>query len=229
MRLDKYLSHCGLGTRSQTRSLIQRGVVEVNGEVCRQIGQHINDEEVRVFGEPLVYEPYLYYMMNKPQGVLSAANDKKQPTVMDLLQGDNPIPVHVVGRLDKDTTGLLLLTNNGALAHKIMSPKTKLPKVYDMTLAHPLSLTDIQTLENGILLDEKRTLPCSITHLHGTVYTITLMEGRFHQIKRMMHHVGNEVLTLHRTQIGPLVLDPSLALGAFRRLTEQELFGLLSK
>ena len=229
MRLDKYLSHCGLGTRSQTRSLIQRGVVEVNGEVCRQIGQHINDEEVRVFGEPLVYEPYLYYMMNKPQGVLSAAKDKKQPTVIDLLAGDNPLPVHVVGRLDKDTTGLLLLTNNGALAHKIMSPKTKLPKVYDMNVAHPLSLTDIQTLEAGILLDEKKTLPCSITHLNGTLYTITLMEGRFHQIKRMMHHVGNEVLTLHRTQIGPLVLDTSLALGAFRRLTEQELFGLLSK
>jgi 16S rRNA pseudouridine516 synthase len=229
MRLDKYLSHSGLGTRTETRKLIKQGVVEVNGEVCLDIGRHINQADVRVFGDLIQYEEFLYYMMNKPKGVVSASKDPKQPTVIDLLQGDNPLPVHVVGRLDKDTTGLLLLTNDGALAHKIISPKSKLPKVYEMTLEQPLSHDHIQTLEQGILLDEKITLPCSITHVNGTQYTITLMEGRFHQVKRMMHHVGNEVLTLHRTQIGPLVLDESLAAGNYRSCRKEEVKKLLSK
>jgi 16S rRNA pseudouridine516 synthase len=227
MRLDKYLSHSGLGTRTETRKLIKQGVVEVNGEVCLDIGRHINHEDVRVYGEPIQYEQFLYYMMNKPKGVVSASKDPKQPTVIDLLKGENPIPVHVVGRLDKDTTGLLLLTNDGALAHKIISPKSKLPKVYEMTLEQPLSHDHIQTLEQGILLDEKITLPCSITQINGTQYTITLMEGRFHQVKRMMHHVGNEVLALHRTQIGPLVLDESLALGEHRFCNKEEVKKLL--
>lgn len=222
MRLDKYLSHCGVGTRSETRELIKLGVVEVDGVVCKQLGRHIQNETVTLYGEPLAYEPFLYYMMHKPKGVLSASKDKKQLTVIDLLNGENPLPVHVVGRLDKDTTGLLLLTNNGALAHKIISPKTKLPKVYEMTLDQPLSNEEIQTLETGILLDGKMTLPCEIKLIQGLTYNITLMEGRFHQIKKMMQHVNNEVIELHRHSIGSLTLDPSLTPGQFRPLTKEE-------
>jgi len=222
MRLDKYLSHCGLGTRTETRNLIKQGVVEVDGLVCKQLGRHINDEQVTVYGEPLAYEPFLYYMVHKPAGVLSASKDPKQPTVVDLLQGDNPLPVHVVGRLDKDTTGLILLTNNGALAHKIISPKSKLPKVYEMTLDHPLTDEEIHSLEAGILLEGKKTLPCTISHIKELTYHITLMEGRFHQIKRMMASVNREVVELHRTTLGPLTLETSLVEGVYRALTKEE-------
>lgn len=222
MRLDKYLSHCGLGTRTQTRHLIKQGVVEVDGIVCKQLGRHIQNESVTVYGEPLEYEAFLYYMVHKPKGILSASKDPKQPTVVELLQGENPLPVHVVGRLDKDTTGLILLTNNGALAHNIISPKTKLPKVYEMILDDVLSPQEIQSLEKGVLLDEKMTLPSKIEHLHGTTYNMTLMEGRFHQIKRMMAVVNRDVVELHRTTIGPLSLDDNLAVGEYRVLSKEE-------
>jgi 16S rRNA pseudouridine516 synthase len=125
--------------------------------------------------------------------------------------------------LDKDTTGLILLTNNGTLAHKIISPKSKLAKVYEMTLDHLLTSEDIHLLETGILLEGKKTLPCKINHIKELTYHITLMEGRFHQIKKMMHHVGNEVVTLHRLSIGPLVLDASLPIGSYRPLTKEEI------
>jgi len=227
MRLDKYLSHCGHGTRNETRQLIRQGVVEVDGDVCKQAARHINQEVVTLYGEPLTYEPFLYYMMHKPQGVLSASKDATQPTAIDLLQGANPLPVHVVGRLDKDSTGLLLLTNNGALAHRIISPKTKYPKHYLVTVDAPLSSESIHSLTTGILLDGTMTLPCTIHHIQDNTYEMILVEGRFHQIKKMMHAVHHEVLSLHRTQIGPIHLDAQLPPGTFRPLTKEEVQSLL--
>ena len=226
MRLDKYVSHCGYGSRSDVRQLIKQGVVEVDGVVCKQAARHINNEAVTVYGEPLEYEPYLYYMMHKPQGVLSASKDDKLPTAIDLLQGVNPLPVHVVGRLDIDATGLLLLTNNGALAHTIISPKTKYPKHYLVTLREPLTPKTINQLETGIDLDGTLTKPCQVNTLDSLTYEIILIEGRYHQIKKMMHAVENEVTTLHRTQIGPLHLDPHLQPGQHRSLNKEEVIEL---
>lgn len=222
MRLDKYLSHCGQGTRTQVRQLIKQGVVEVAGVVTKQAARHIEHEVVTVYGEALVYEPLLYYMMHKPQGVLSASKDAKQPTAIDLLKGVNPLPVHVVGRLDIDSTGLLLLTNNGALAHKIISPKTKYPKHYLVELRDALTSTQINELETGVELDGMMTKPCQVKKVDSLTYEIVLIEGRYHQIKKMMHVVANEVLTLHRTQIGPLHLDKALQPGEYRSLTKAE-------
>jgi 16S rRNA pseudouridine516 synthase len=226
MRLDKYLSHCGHGTRNEVRQLIKQGVVEVDGIVSKQAARHIDNEVVTVFGETLVYEPLLYYMMHKPQGVLSASKDAKQPTAIDLLQGVNPLPVHVVGRLDMDSTGMLLLTNNGALAHQIISPKTKYPKHYIVTLREPLTPLHIKQLEAGIELDGTLTKPCQVNTVDALTVEVILIEGRYHQIKKMMHAVGNEVLTLHRTQIGPLVLDRNLQPGEHRALTKEEVIAL---
>jgi 16S rRNA pseudouridine516 synthase len=226
MRLDKYLSHCGVGTRNEVRQLIKQGVVEVDAVVCKQAARHIDNEDVTLYGEPLRYEPFLYYMMHKPKGVLSASKDAKQRTAIDLLEGINPLPVHIVGRLDIDSTGLLLLTNNGALAHSIISPKTKFPKHYVVSVLSALTKDQIQRLETGIELDGTITRPCQVYPLADTTYEMILVEGRFHQIKRMMHAVQQEVIALHRTQIGSLKLDPSLAPGEFRALTKDEVIDL---
>jgi 16S rRNA pseudouridine516 synthase len=226
MRLDKYLSHCGVGTRNEVRHLIKQGVVEIDNIVCRQAARHVEDELVTLYGSALSYEPLLYYMMHKPKGVLSASKDAKQPTAIDLLDGINPLPVHVVGRLDIDTTGLLLLTNNGALAHTIISPKTKFPKHYEVIVSDVLSDSQIHTLTSGVELDGIPTRPCRVHSLGNHTYEMILVEGRFHQIKRMIHAVQREVLALHRTQIGPLTLDPLLAPGQFRALTKDEVLAL---
>jgi 16S rRNA pseudouridine516 synthase len=228
MRLDKYLSHCGVGTRNEVRQLIKQGVVEVDNIVCQHAARHIDNEHITLYGEPLVYEPFLYYMMHKPKGVLSASKDAKQPTAIDLLQGINPLPVHVVGRLDIDSTGFLLLTNNGALAHTIISPKTKFPKHYLLTLRERLTPSNIQQLESGIELDGIKTKPCRVIPIEGLRYEVILIEGRYHQIKKMMHAVANEVLSLHRTQIGPLALDASLQPGEHRALTKEEVIAIKS-
>ena len=226
MRLDKYLSHTGQGTRNQVRHLIKQGVVEVDGIVCKQAARHITNEVVSVYGERLKYEPFLYYMMHKPKGILSASKDAKLPTAIDLLQGVNPLPVHVVGRLDIDSTGLLLLTNNGALAHKIISPKTKYPKHYHVSVREPLTPAQINRLETGVELDGTMTKPCQVKALDGLTYEVILIEGRYHQIKKMMHVVANEVLSLHRTQIGPLHLDLQLQPGQHRALSKEEVIEL---
>lgn len=226
MRLDKYLSHCGHGTRTQVRQLIKQGVVEIDGIVSKQAARHIEHEVVTVYGEALVYEPLLYYMMHKPQGVLSASKDANQLTAIDLLAGVNPLPVHVVGRLDIDSTGLLLLTNNGALAHKIISPKTKYPKHYIVRLREPLTLDHRRQLESGIDLDGTLTKPCQVQPIDEVTVEVILVEGRYHQIKKMMHAVANEVLSLHRTQIGPLHLDDKLQPGEHRALSFQEVLAL---
>lgn len=226
MRLDKYLAHAGYGTRSEVKKRIKQGTVMVDGALCMDPGVDIKSKQVQVNGQVVVYEEFYYLMMNKPAGVLSASKDAMQPTVLDLIGNEIPVAVHVVGRLDKDSTGLLLLTNDGALAHKLLSPKNKHPKVYLVTLDQPLSIEQIQILEQGILLDGKMTLPCLITMKEESTYYVTIYEGRFHQIKRMFHFVGHTVIMLHRIQIGMLKLDMLLETGDYRALKDEEVSSL---
>ncbi len=228
MRLDKYLSHAGYGTRMQVQKIIKKGTVIVDGALCMNPGLEITSQVVQVEGQVATYEEFYYLMMNKPTGVLSASKDTRQPTVLDIIGDEIPVAVHVVGRLDKDSTGLLLLTNDGQLSHQLLSPKNKKPKVYLVTIDQPITTEEIKTLEAGIMLDEKKTLPCIILPTEECVYTVTLFEGRFHQIKRMFHHVKRNVLSLHRIQIASLYLDQTLPLGSYRPLTEQEIYELRS-
>jgi len=223
MRLDKYLAHAGYGTRSDVKKMIKKGIVYVDDALCKDASFNIETHVVTVEGHVVQYQAFYYFMMNKPKGVLSASIDTRQPTVLDLMHGASPVAVHVVGRLDKDTTGLLLLTNDGHFAHKIISPKTKVAKHYRVTTSERLTEEDIAILETGIVLDGKPTLPCKIHYLQGATYEMMLMEGRFHQIKRMLHHVNKEVVELHRFKIGDLLLDPDLQTGEYRRLLDSEL------
>lgn len=223
MRLDKYLAHAGYGTRSEVKKIIKKGTVMVDGALCIDPGIEIKAQEVNVDGQVVHYEEFYYLMMNKPAGVLSASKDARQPTVLDLIGDEIPVAVHVVGRLDKDSTGLLLLTNDGALAHQLLSPKKKQPKVYYVKLDSKLDDDQVKLLEQGIILDNKRTLPCQIRSISQLEYEITLFEGRYHQIKRMMRFVDRHVLFLHRVQIGKVKLDRQLKEGKYRRLYDEEL------
>ena len=179
-------------------------------------------------GQPIHYRKYVYYMLNKPEGVVSATNDNTAPTVVSLLTVPEQKDLFPVGRLDKDTTGLLLLTNDGALAHDLLSPKKHVDKTYLVKPEKPLSAEDIHRLENGLDIgDEKKTLPAMLEILASEPETseirITIHEGRFHQVKRMLQAVDNQVLTLERVSFGPLSLDLSLQRGEYRALTEEEI------
>ncbi len=222
MRLDKYLAHAGYGSRMQVKKIIKKGIVTIDDVLCMDPSVEITTQKVYVNEEAVHYEEFYYVMMNKPFGVLSASKDKKQTTVNDLLNDEIPLQVHVVGRLDKDSTGLLLLTNDGYLAHQLLSPKNKRPKVYLVTTDNRLTKEQIHTLEHGILLDGAMTLPCEIAYVEDTTYKITLYEGRFHQIKRMIKYLGLSVQRLHRVQIATLQLDRDLKPGDYRFLTKSE-------
>lgn len=226
MRLDKLLGHCGWGTRRQLKELCKGGHVWVNGQCCRDSAAKINPQQdaIQVDGEPVCYEGYYYLMLYKPQGVLSATEDRFAKTVLDLLpqpyQGAGLFPV---GRLDKDTTGLLLLTNDGTWAHRITSPKKHIDKVYEAVVDGCIP-TDIEAqFQKGIVLaDGLQCLPAHAVVTGENTLDITVQEGKFHQVKRMCAAVGLMVTALHRRSIGALVLDASLESGQYRRLTAEE-------
>lgn len=238
MRLDKFLAEMGAGSRGEVKPLIRKGKVLVNGIPVRQPEQKINPEQDRVVcdGVQMSYVAQEYFMLNKPAGVLSAANDKRAVTVVDLITDRQRRDLFPVGRLDKDTEGLLLITNDGALAHRLLSPKKHVDKTYYVELDQSITPEDRCKLEAGVDIgDEKLTLPCSIQmeptdtwkgQLDGAHLLITIQEGRFHQIKRMFETCGSTVTYLKRLSMGPLKLDESLAPGAYRRLTSEELAAL---
>ena len=203
MRLDKFLCDNNIGTRSQVKEYIKKGQVTVNDQIIKKPETKVNEETDTVVcqGQPIHYRKYVYYMLNKPEGVVSATNDNTAPTVVSLLTVPEQKDLFPVGRLDKDTTGLLLLTNDGALAHDLLSPKKHVDKTYLVKPEKPLSA---RLTENGDLL-------------------LTIHEGRFHQVKRMLQAVDNQVLTLERVSFGPLSLDLSLKRGEYRALTEEEI------
>ncbi|PPA71697.1 pseudouridine synthase [Jeotgalibacillus proteolyticus] len=233
MRLDKLLSNMGYGSRKEMKKLLKSGSVIVNGEAVKEGKAQVDPftEEITVNGERVEYREFIYLLMNKPQGVISATEDRQHETVIDLLPVDfavfEPFPV---GRLDKDTEGLLLLTNDGQLAHQLLSPKKHVPKTYFAEIEGEVTERDREIFKHGVTLDDGYvTKPGELLILEsGQVSKIelTIMEGKFHQVKRMFQAVGKEVTYLKRISMGSLKLDPALALGEFRELTPEELGAL---
>ena len=225
MRLDKFLCDCNLGTRSQIKKDIKSGLVTVGGEKVLKPEQHIdeNKDYICYKGRPCVYEKYVYYMLHKPAGVVSATEDKEEQTVIDLLGQEKREDLFPVGRLDKDTEGLLLITNDGALAHELTSPTKHVEKEYECHLAYAFDDMQKVQLEQGVDIGEKTlTKPAVVRILDDKKITLTITEGKYHQVKRMLHAVGNEVVYLKRLRMGTLILDEGLPRGSFRRLTEEE-------
>ena len=231
MRLDKLLSNMGAGSRKEVKLLLKAGAIQVDGEIVRDPKQHVDVEsqQVLMYGEPVTYQKYIYLMMNKPPGVISATEDKRDETVIDLLFEDvtyfKPFPV---GRLDKDTEGLLLLTNDGAFNHALMSPKKHVEKTYYAEVTGVLTQEDVEAIAAGVTLEDGyqakpgKLVTLSTTETDSTL-ELTITEGKFHQVKRMMLALGKEVTFLKRRSIGRLELDPALALGDYRELTQEEL------
>ena len=226
MRLDKYLAHAGYGSRMQVKKIIKKGIVTVDDVLCIDPGFAIHDEVVRIDGQVVQYEATVYLMMHKPSGVISASSDFRSKTVFDLFDSSSMKNLQIVGRLDKDSTGLLLLTNDGDLTHQIISPKSKIAKHYIVRTNRSLTIEEISLLEGGIVIDNKPTLPATIRPLGPSLYEFILHEGRFHQVKRMVEYVKATVDSLHRTQIGPLFLDEQLQPGQVRPLTSVEIMAL---
>ena len=235
MRLDKCLADCGLGTRSEVKSLLKAKRITVNGKVATNGKVQVNPEtdEILFDGETIQYEEFVYIMMNKPKGVVSATEDNLNKTVLDLI---DPLyfkkGVFPVGRLDIDTHGLLLLTNDGELAHRLLSPKKHVTKIYQARVEGVMTAEDVTAFEKGIVLsDGTECMPARLDILSTTqdesVVQIHLKEGKFHQVKRMVKSCGKIVVDLQRLTMGPLKLDESLALGESRPLTEEELESLM--
>ena len=232
MRLDKFLCDNTELSRSMATKAIRSGRVFVNQTKAKSGSLKIQvDKDVIVLdGEPI--EPqaaFRYFMMNKPKGVVCANDDAEHPLVFDLLESAHQLKgIHTVGRLDKDTTGLLLMTNDGQWSHFITSPKHHQAKTYRVWLAEPLCASAESQVEQGILLkdDTKPTLPGKLQRITDTEVLLTINEGRYHQVKRMMAAMGNRVIDLHREQIGSLLLDQSLKLGDYRELTTAEIASL---
>ncbi len=231
-RLDKILAHMGIGTRSEIKKLVRKGSVTVGGEVVRDSSQHIDPYgDIAVNGQPVEYREFIYLMMNKPDGVLSATDDERQETVVDLLEPDHlvfaPFPV---GRLDKDTEGLLLITNDGKLAHRLLSPRKHVPKRYYAKVKGQVSEADIRAFAEGVTLDDGyQTMPAELSVMDAGAVSeieVTIFEGKYHQVKRMFAARGHEVVYLQRLAMGPLVLDEDLEPGEYRELSDDEVAAL---
>ncbi len=229
MRLDKLLADCGFGTRTEVKKLIKSGSVSVEGQTKITPELHIDPETANVFvnGQRVLYKKFVYIMMNKPSGYISATFDKKLPTVIDLLPEEvkrfNPFPV---GRLDIDTEGLLLLTNDGELSHNLLSPKKHVKKTYLAQLEKPFKEDYVKAFKEGIDLEDFKTLPAEIYPADENDpfgVEIVICEGKFHQVKRMVEAVSNKVVFLKRIKMKNLSLDPTLEVGQFRELTVEEL------
>lgn len=228
IRLDKYLADMSSGTRSELKKDIKKGLASVDGSVIKDPGFQLSGSENVVFkGETVVYEDKVYYMLNKPAGVITATEDKNQTTVLDLLKDVRKKDIFPVGRLDKDTEGLLLITNDGALAHRLLSPRHHVDKTYYVKVTDKLVQADVAAFERGVYImsDDYTTLPARLEILSSGEISealVTIHEGKFHQIKKMFDALGNEVVYLKRLSMGPLKLDEALLPGKYRRLTDAE-------
>ena len=228
LRLDKYLADMGVGTRSEVKIAIKRGYIKVNGEVVKAPEVKVDDhDEVLYHDQKISYVTYEYYMLNKPAGVVSATEDRDCKTVVELIESASRKDLFPVGRLDKDTEGLLLITNDGELAHRLLSPKKKVGKVYYAKVEGRVTEEDVVAFKNGLKVDEEFTaMPAELTILKSDEISeieLMIMEGKFHQVKRMFEAVGKKVVYLKRLSMGGLVLDANLAIGAYRPLTEEEI------
>lgn len=228
-RLDKVLANMGYGSRKDVRKIVKAGEVTVNGAVAKDFSIHVDPENdvIEVDGEVLEYKKYIYVMLNKPQGVISATEDDYDETVLDILPDEYkifwPSPV---GRLDKDTEGLLLLTNDGELNHLLLSPKRHVPKRYYAKIQGVVTQDDVEKFKEGVVLDDGyKTMPGELFILKSDEISeieLIIYEGKFHQVKRMFEAVGKKVIYLKRIEMGPLKLDENLELGESRELTKEE-------
>lgn len=228
-RIDKILSNLGYGSRSELKKLCKSGLVKVNGKVINNPGVQVDveNDEILFDGEKVVYKEFIYLMLNKPDGYISATFDKRDPIVLDLIDKEalifEPFPV---GRLDKDTEGLLVLTNDGQLAHRVLSPKKHVPKTYYAKVEGVVTEEDVKAFAEGVILDDGyETMPAELEILKSDEISeieLTIHEGKFHQVKRMFESVGKKVVYLKRLSMGKLKLDEGLALGEYRELTEEE-------
>ncbi|WP_107841402.1 pseudouridine synthase [Metasolibacillus meyeri] len=235
MRLDKLLANMGYGSRKEVKQLLKQKAVTIDGVVVKDAAMKVDSEtqHVAIFGEQVHYIEFIYLMMNKPPGVISATEDDYDKTVIDLLdsfaQHFKPFPV---GRLDKDTEGLLLITNDGQLAHNLLSPKKHVPKTYYAKIDGQVTAADVKAFAAGVTLDDGyETKPGQLVILKSDIESeieLTIQEGKFHQVKRMFEAVGKKVTYLKRLSMGTLRLDENLALGEYREVTIEELDLLIS-
>lgn len=232
IRLDKYLADMGKGTRSEVKKAISKGLVRVNNEIVKKPETKLDtDSDHVLFDGVLVgYAQYEYYMLNKPAGVISATEDKREKTVIDLITEKKRRDLFPVGRLDRDTEGLLLISNDGELAHRLLSPSKHVDKVYYAKIDGKVTIEDVEAFQQGVDIgEEKLTRPAKLRILKSGTQSeieLTICEGKFHQVKRMFQAVGKEVVYLKRLQMGTLILDESLKPGEYRELTEQEIADL---
>lgn len=236
IRLDKYLADMSIGTRQEVKKYICQGRVKINEDIIKKPEYKIREDEDKITfdGAPVAYETFEYYMLNKPAGVISATEDKRDITVLNLIKEKKRKDLFPVGRLDKDTEGLLLITNDGALAHRLLSPKKHVDKCYYAKIRGGVTEDDVRVFKERINIGTQEepewTMPAELKILEkGTVSRIrlTIREGKFHQVKRMFLAVGKEVVYLKRERMGALVLDEELAPGEYRKLTDSELKSIL--
>lgn len=227
MRLDKFLCDTAELTRTEAKNAVKKGQIAVNGQVQKAADFKVkeNTDTVTFQGKPLSYAAFHYYMLHKPAGVITATEDKKESTVMDILREEKVKNLFPVGRLDKDTEGLLLITDDGELAHNLLSPKKHVDKEYLVKVRDSISEEDCRKLSEGVDIgDEKPTAPAKVERVAEKEILLTIREGRFHQVKRMLQAVGNEVLYLKRLSMGSLRLPADLEKGAYRPLSEEEIY-----
>lgn len=227
MRLDKFLCDTAGLTRTEAKNAVKKGQIAVNGQVQKAADFKVKEttDTVTFQGRPLSYAAFHYYMLHKPAGVITATEDKKESTVMDILREEKVKNLFPVGRLDKDTEGLLLITDDGELAHNLLSPKKHVDKEYLVKVRDSISEDDCRKLSEGVDIgDEKPTAPAKVERVAEKEILLTIREGRFHQVKRMLQAVGNEVLYLKRLSFGSLRLPKDLEKGAYRPLSEEEIY-----
>ncbi len=229
-RIDKILSSQNVASRSEIKNMIKAGRIFADGKQVKRPEEKYDPEitVMTVDGNKIEFQKYVYIMMNKPSGVLSASSDKHARTVIDLLPQElKRKDLFPAGRLDKDTTGFILITDDGELAHKMLSPKSHVYKLYEAECDRDLNEDDVKAFKNGIVLGELHFLPAELTLKGGNRGLVEICEGKFHQVKKMFHAVGTEVTALKRLRIGGVWLDESLAPGECRELTIQERSDLL--
>lgn len=229
LRLDKYLADMGIGTRSQIKEAAKKGRIQVNGQTEKKTDRKITpgDDQVIMDGQVIGYVHTEYYMLNKPQGVVSATEDRKYQTVVDLIADRQRKDLFPVGRLDIDTEGLLLITNDGELAHRLLSPKKHVDKVYYAKVQGKVDESDVKAFADGVDIGDDTPVKNADLRIlksgEESEIELTITEGRFHQVKRMFHAVGKEVIYLKRLSMGSLALDKTLTKGEYRSLTEEEI------
>lgn len=229
IRLDKYLADIGIGSRSEVKKYIKKGQVKVDNQLIKDIGYKVNLDKEKVYFDNnlLEYNKYIYLMLNKPAGVVSATRDNVHKTVIDLIDKKYQKNIFPVGRLDIDTEGLLFITNDGQLAHDLLSPKKKIPKTYYAKVQGQVTNKEVKEFENGLIIDDNFTaLPAKLEILESgqvSKVNVTIYEGKFHQVKRMFEAVGMKVIYLKRISMASLELDKNLEISSYRQLTDDEI------